>query len=281
MVKRGLGKGLRALIPEEGEVSREQVSEVPINSIKSNPYQPRRQFDEERLQELVESIKNYGIVQPLVVRPVEGGYQLVVGERRWRAAIRAGLTVVPVVVRDVSDLEMVELALIENLQREDLTPIEQAEAYQRLINEFGLTQEELAEVLGRSRPSIANTMRLLNLPPEVQENVSRGTLTMGHARALLALATSELQVEIARLVISRDLSVRQTEELVRKALAGKTKQAKSRHLQDPALLEIEDRLKHALGTQVRILPGQKRGKIEIEYYSRDDLERLISVLLPT
>lgn len=283
MVKKGLGKGLRALIPDETNVMKEQVTEISIDLIQPNPYQPRRQFDEDKLEELVESIRQHGVLQPLVVRPLEGGYQLIVGERRWRAARRAGLSMVPVVIRDVDEIEMMELALIENLQREDLTPIEEAQAFHRLINEFGLTQEELAEVVGRSRSGIANTLRLLNLPEDVQDNVSRGTLSMGHARALLALNNSEQQIEAAELVVKRGLSVRQTEELVRRLVAREKSAAQevAAMALDPILQDIEDRLRRTLGTRVRISPGEKRGKIVIDYYSKDDLERILSILMPS
>lgn len=283
MVKKGLGKGLRALIPDETNVMKEQVTEISIDLIQPNPYQPRRQFDEDRLEELVESIRQHGVLQPLVVRPLEGGYQLIVGERRWRAARRAGLSMVPVVIRDVDEIEMMELALIENLQREDLTPIEEAQAFHRLINEFGLTQEELAEVVGRSRSGIANTLRLLNLPEDVQDNVSRGTLSMGHARALLALNNPEQQIEAAELVVKRGLSVRQTEELVRRLVAREKSAAQevAAMALDPILQDIEDRLRRTLGTRVRISPGEKRGKIVIDYYSKDDLERILSILMPS
>ncbi|HHY99126.1 MAG TPA: ParB/RepB/Spo0J family partition protein [Firmicutes bacterium] len=283
MVKKGLGKGLRALIPDETNVMKEQVTEISIDLIQPNPYQPRRQFDEDKLEELVESIRQHGVLQPLVVRPLEGGYQLIVGERRWRAARRAGLSMVPVVIRDVDEIEMMELALIENLQREDLTPIEEAQAFHRLINEFGLTQEELAEVVGRSRSGIANTLRLLNLPEDVQDNVSRGTLSMGHARALLALNNPEQQIEAAELVVKRGLSVRQTEELVRRLVAREKSAAQevAAMALDPILQDIEDRLRRTLGTRVRISPGEKRGKIVIDYYSKDDLERILSILMPS
>jgi len=221
-------------------------------------------------------------VQPLVVRPASDGYELVVGQRRLRAARMAGLEQVPVVVAELDDVEMVQVALIENLQREDLNPIEEAESYRRLVEEFGVTQEELAEALGRSRPSISNTMRLLNLHPEVQAIVSRGTISMGHARALLAIEDPVLQKEACKRVVEQDLSVRETEGLVRRVLAtGRLdgKEKKRERPRDPEIVSLEERLRRAFGTQVRILPGKKKGKIEIEYYSDEDLERILALVL--
>ncbi|MCR4402474.1 MAG: ParB/RepB/Spo0J family partition protein [Firmicutes bacterium] len=264
--------------PEDAE----RVQELPIDQIRPNPYQPRKRFDDAKLAELAESIKAHGIVQPLVVRTAGEGYELVVGQRRLLAARMAGLSEVPVVVSDLEDAEMIQVALIENLQREDLNPMEEAESYQRLVTEFAMSQEELARVLGRSRPSIANTLRLLNLQPEVQEAVSRGTLSMGHARALLAIQDPALQVEACRHVIEKELSVRDTEELVRRVLASgqvAAKEAKQDKPKDPEIASLEERLRRVFGTQVRIIPGRKKGKIEIEYYNDDDLERILALVL--
>ncbi|HHV61178.1 MAG TPA: ParB/RepB/Spo0J family partition protein [Firmicutes bacterium] len=287
MAKGGLGKGLRALIPDTNLEGDEGVVEVGVDLLSPNPYQPRRDFDPEKLRELGESIKLHGIVQPLIVRRTGEGYQIVAGERRWRAARQAGLEKVPVIVRDVDDKAMIQIALIENLQRQDLNPIEEAEAYRRLIVEFSFTQEQLADMLGRSRPVIANAMRLLNLPADIQQSVSRETISVGHARALLALPDEALQRSVCEKVIREGLSVRETEELVKKLISGSGNvsretssrvRRKMRHT-DPNLLDIEDRLKHALGTQVRILPGKKKGKIEIEFYSEEDLERILALVL--
>lgn len=282
MPRKGLGKGLSALIPDVRPEDAERVQELPIDQIRPNPYQPRKRFDDAKLAELAESIKAHGIVQPLVVRRAGEEYELVVGQRRLLAARMAGLAEVPVVVSDLGDAEMIQVALIENLQREDLNPIEEAESYRRLVEEFSMSQEELARVLGRSRPSIANTLRLLNLQPEVQEAVSRGTISMGHARALLAIQEPALQVEACRHVIERELSVRETEDLVRRVLASgrvageETKEEKSK---DPEIASLEERLRRVFGTQVRIIPGKKKGKIEIEYYNDDDLERILALVL--
>lgn len=282
MPKRGLGKGLSALIPDTAVADTGEVRQLPVDRIRPNPFQPRKHFDEAKLSELAQSIKAHGIVQPLVVRPAGDQYELVVGQRRLQAAAIAGLDSVPAVVSEVSDMEMVQVALVENLQREDLNPIEEAEAYRRLVEEFGATQEELAETLGRSRPTISNTMRLLNLHPEVQAIVSRGTISMGHARALLGIEELTLQKEACARVVELELSVRETERLVKRVLATGRIDEKGNgreRTKDPEIVSLEDRLRHALGTQVRILPGKKKGKIEIEYYGDEDLERILAIVL--
>lgn len=277
--KRGLGRGLAALLPAVEVQAGEPVQEVAVKEIRPNSYQPRRVFNEEKLAELAESVRIHGVLQPVVVRAVIGGFELVAGERRWRAAQLAGLERVPAVVRELGDAEMMEIALVENLQREDLNPLEEATAFQRLIQEFGLTQEELGRRLGKSRSHIANIMRLLNLPAAVQENVSRGTITMGHARALLALEDAELQNQVCRQVVAKNLSVRETENMVRTLLTRKKEEKKKKAQRpDPWMAAMETNLKHALATQVRIKPGRRGGKIEIEYYSNEDLERLTSLL---
>lgn len=278
MTKRGLGRGLGAFFSPEGEEPR---MEIPVTEIVPNKFQPRRIFDEEALRELAQSIKLHGVIQPVIVRRTMTGYELVAGERRWRASQLAGLTVLPAIVREYSDGEMTEIALIENIQRENLNPVEEAGAYRRLMEEFGLTQEEVAKKIGRSRSLIANTIRLLNLTPVVQELVSRGTLSMGQARPLLALEDAELQQEAADTIIAEGLSARDAEELVRRLLATpRAPKAKKQEKREIFLTEAEDRLKLALGTQVKIKPGKLKSKIEIEYYSADDLERIIESLTP-
>lgn len=273
--KRGLGKGLSALIPVPEVREEEGVQEVNIQEIRPNSFQPRRVFDEEKLAELAESVRVHGILQPVVARAVIGGYELVAGERRWRAAQLAGLKSIPAVVRELSEAEMMEIALIENIQREDLNPLEEAEAFQRLLTEFGLTQEDLAQRVGKSRSHIANILRLLNLPTEVQDYVSRGTISMGHARALLALTEPRIQIAACREIVEKGLSVRETEQLSRDA---KRKTPKQKTPTDPWLLELETKIRHALATGVKIKPGRRGGKIEIEYYSNDELERLADLL---
>ena len=280
MGKKGLGRGLEALIPDMGR-QEAPVVEVPIDRIVPSSFQPRRQFDDEGMRELVESVREHGVLQPVVLRKKGERLELVAGERRWRAAKEAGLGTVPAVVRDVTDREAMEIALVENLQREDLNPLEEAEAFERLGREFGLTQEEIARRVGKSRPHIANVMRLLHLEKVVQELVRSGRLSMGHARALLGLQ-GKLQERIAEMVVARGLSVRQTEELVRKAGAGatgrKAKGTRSGERAAAEVLEIEGRLRLALGTRVRIVGDGARGRIEISYFSRDDLERIVEAI---
>ncbi|NLS45268.1 MAG: ParB/RepB/Spo0J family partition protein [Firmicutes bacterium] len=282
MAKRGLGKGLGALIPDISTRVDQEIRELPVDRIEPNPFQPRKRVDESKLTELAESIRQHGIVQPLVVRQKEESFELVVGQRRLEAAKLIGLERVPAIVNAFEDIEMIQIALIENLQREDLNIMEEAEAYKLLIDEFEMTQEELAKVLGRSRPTITNIIRLLNLSPGVQEIVSRGTISMGHARALLALDDLKLQEKVCRHVVKKGLSVRETEEIVRRVgnahYTTETK-IKKKEVKDPHIRAVEESLRRALGTQVRISHGKKRGKIEIEYYSEEDLERILSLVL--
>ena len=277
---RGLGRGLEALIPTMSE--QEVVKELLITDIVANKYQPRNEFNEEALEELAESINQYGLLQPVIVRKVLNGYELIAGERRWRAAQKNGAKTIPAIVREYSDIETTEIALIENLQRENLNAIEEAGAYQRLVNEFGLTQEELAKKIGRSRSHIANFIRLLNLPEIVQEYVSRGTLTMGQVRPLLTLESKDLQIEAAEYIIAEDLSARDAEKLVKKLMKDpqvlQEELEEEEYKEDVFVVEAEDVLKMALGTKVKIKPGKKKSKIEIEFYSADDLERLVEFL---
>lgn len=284
MNKRGLGKGLDALIPTAVSSvvtsETESVDEIELKRIIPNKFQPRRVFDAEKLEELVQSIKQYGVLQPVVLRKTMNGYELAAGERRYRASQMAGLKTIPAVVRDYTDSEMTEIALIENLQRHDLNPIEEGMAYRRLMDEFGLTQEEVAKKIGRSRSLIANMVRMLNLEIEVQDFVSRGTLSMGQVRPLLALGSPELQLQAAQTIVDEDLSARDAEELV-KRLSKNPRSSKPKTVNPVSnffTAEIEDRLKMLLGTQVKLKPGKLKSKIEIEYYSEEDLERIIEVL---
>jgi ParB family chromosome partitioning protein len=285
MQKKGLGRGLSALIPNAQESSvgsRDQRStlEVAIDRITPSPFQPRRTFDEAKIEELAASIRNQGIIQPLVVRPKDDGFELIAGERRWRAAMKAGLNRVPVVLRNASDLEALQLALVENLQREDLNPIEEAGGYRRLQEEFHWSQEEMAEKVGKSRPAIANSLRLLSLPGEVQQEVSAGNLPAGQARALLGLHTEALIVAACRDVIAKGLSTRETEKMVRLLLVGR-KRRRGAPLIDPDLKSIVENLQRTLGTRVRLIPKARsnKGKIEIEYYALTDLERIIQTII--
>lgn len=285
---RGLGKGLGALIPELEEENFDAQQTVAIDLVLPNPYQPRKDFSDEKLNELAESIRIHGVIQPLLVREYQGKYQLIAGERRLRASKLVGLTEVPIIIKEMSDQAMMEVALVENLQREDLNPIEEAEAFRRLIEEFNLTQDEIAKKVGRSRPAIANTLRLLNLPEAIQKDLAKGTLTMGHARSLLGLKTAEEQIRIWQKIQAEQLSVRQTEELVRQLndptnVSRETKKAKLKTetptIRDPNLIEIEEELQLSLGTKVIIKPAGVGGKIEINYYSDEDFERLCERLL--
>ena len=284
-----LGKGLSALIPDVPEVSRPPLphNDVDIDLISPNEHQPRHHLDEARLDELAQSIKANGVIQPIVVRKVDGGYRIIAGERRWRAAQRAGLLRVPVVVKDVAagnDAQVLEMALIENIQREDLNPIDEAAAYERLSTDFKMTQEAIAAAVGKDRSSVANHLRLLKLPQEVRTEVASGRLSMGHARALLGVADEAGQRRVAREVITQNLSVRETEAIVKRlertppggdARAGAPGAAK---VGDVHVRAAEDRLKLALGTRVRIVRKGKGGRIEIDFVSEDELQRLFEVL---
>ncbi len=287
MEKRGLGKGLGALIPGADRDQQQRSIELNIDSISSNPYQPRESVDEEKLQELVSSIRMHGVLQPVVVRPKgAGSYELVAGERRLRAARAAGLATIPAVVRQLTDEQSLQIALIENLQREDINPLDAAAAYRRLMEEFGLTQDEIALTLGKSRSAVANTLRLLNLPSEVRDYVRSGELSEGHARAVLSLSDEDLQRRLARLAIEKSLSVRETERLARQWLAqgvsreamqNVSRETSPREL-DPNIAEIESRLREIFRTKVSLIINKDRGRIEIEFYSSEDLERILSLL---
>ncbi|SHE86238.1 chromosome partitioning protein, ParB family [Seinonella peptonophila] len=276
MGSKGLGKGLGALLPDLSED--ETVTEVSLSELRPNPYQPRKQFDEESLQSLSQSMQEHGLIQPLVVRQSIHGYEIVVGERRFRAAELAKIETLPVVVRECDDRQMMEIALIENLQREDLNPIEVANAYQKLMQHFSLTQEELSDRVGRSRPHVANFLRLLQLPPTLQEDVSRGTLSMGHARALLGIKEEALQRKLAEKVKKEQLSVRELEEWVQKLTSRQTSKKQQSQQPSARFKQYEDLLQEVLSTPVRIRQGRRKGKIEIEYYSEQELERLIEYL---
>ncbi len=285
MIKsRGLGKGLDAIFTHTEALDTEKPFSIKIDDLKPNAHQPRTFFDPEKLAELVASIKLYGIIQPLVVRKTLAGYEIVAGERRWRAAKEAGLAEVPAVVRTYSDAEMMEIALIENLQRHDLNPIEEAAGFQRLMLDFGLTQEEVAKKMGRSRSAVANTLRLLQLSPAAQAHVSRGTLTPGQVRPILAL-DGEQQDSLLELIIEQGLSAREVEEKVRRLASARKKVEKDEQaaktaesLPDVHVTDAAERLIYTLGTQVRIKTDGKKGKIEIDFYSSDDLERLLELL---
>jgi ParB family chromosome partitioning protein len=287
MAKSALGKGLSALISARPAPIRleaepgEQIQQVELATIVPSPLQPRKDFAREALAELVESIRQHGIIQPLVVRNVAGKHELIAGERRWRAAQEAGLARVPIITRTATDLEVLELSLIENLQRADLNPIEEAEAYARLANEFGMRQEDIAQKVGRSRASVANSMRLLDLHEQVQTWLTQGLLSVGHAKVLLGLKDAEEQRAVAETILRRSATVRATERLVAKQMGG-TRPRRRRQATNTAtsatIDDLQSRLQEHLGTRVTLHHGEKRGRIEIEYYGNDDLQRVLGAL---
>jgi len=280
MNRKALGRGLGALLSSDKTIDLgAEPTEVDVDDIVPGPMQPRTHFDEGSLEGLADSIRSHGIVQPLLVRRQGERYELIAGERRWRAARLAGLTKVPVVIKDVPDKDLLEIALIENIQRENLNAIEEAQAYKRLIETVGLTQEELAARVGRDRSYITNYLRLLKLPDDLQQLVVEGRLSTGHARTILGLSHVDLQRRVARQVIDGGLSVRATEHLVRKAVEGTS--AKTASTVDPNIRAAETKLRRALGTQVRIvqLRGDGQGKLEISFFSNQDLDRIYNLLL--
>lgn len=287
---RGLGKGLEALFndveinargsdnPAEGH---EGILFLDINDIKPNSSQPRKNFPEDKIEELAKSIEIHGIIQPIMVRPSGEGYEIVAGERRWRAARKASLKQVPCIIRELSEEQNMLVAIIENMQREDLNPMEEADALNQMITRFGLTQEEVSKSVGKSRPYITNSLRLLKLPAMIRDMVIQGELTSGHARAIAGVKEEKLQLNLAKKVVKDGLSVRETEMLANKENEGAgNKPNKPRTLaKNREITDMEEELKTALGTRVAINHGTRRGKIEIEYYSRDELERLLELLL--
>lgn len=276
----GLGKGLDALIPGgSSAVGEGGVAQVAVDSIQRNPRQPRQSFKEDELAELAASIREHGVIQPLIVSPASNGtYTLIAGERRWQAARRAGLRVVPVVIRNASDQQLLELALIENVQRADLNAIEEAEAFQHLAKEFGLSHEKIAMSVGKSRVAVTNTMRLLDASSAVKQALVDNKITEGHARALLALSSAKAQEAALRSVVNLDLSVRQTEALARK-LGGQKPASKKKPFRNPNVSDIERRLRASLGTKVALKHGKKGGTVTIHYYSDEELDALLGKLL--
>lgn len=275
--KRALGRGLGALIPpaETESSSHEKVLQIPVMQIKTSKYQPRVEFNEEKLTELVNSIKGKGVVQPILVRKAQDGYELIAGERRLRAVKRLGFANIPAIVKNVDDLDMLEMALIENIQREELNAIEEARAFERFITEFSFTQEKIAAVLGKDRSTVANALRLLGLPTKIQEYIAKNMITAGHAKAVLGLATDHERVRLCNLIIKKGLSVRETEGLVTRRSSGSKKKTAAK---DTHITDIESSLRQSFGTRVRIIRGKKRGRIQIEYYSEEDLNRILDIL---
>lgn len=289
MQRKGLGKGLSDLISADALKQGATLLELRAHEIEPNPFQPRSSIRDDELEELTRSVEQHGVVQPLVVRPAGTGYQLVTGERRWRAAQRAGLGTIPCLVRETTDGEALQIALVENLQREDLNPMDAARGYRQLIDQFESTQEQVANIVGKSRSAVANTLRLLELPTEVQIEVKAGTLTEGHARALLGLGKDEKAIRAAAAeVLEKGLTVRETEEYVRvrtapatDATAGvrRARPAKP-STSDPNLADVEERLQRALGTKVRVRPRKRGGSIQITYHDAEELERIVGLLEP-
>lgn len=276
-MKAALGRGLNALLPN----SAEEIVKIDLDKILPNKNQPRKTFNNERLNELAESIKSKGIIQPVIIsRNTDGTYNLIAGERRWRAAKIAGLKELPCLIKDYSSQDSIEIALIENIQREELNPLETAEAFDRLIKEFNITQEELSQRVGKERATIANYLRVLKLPKEVKDYINSEEISIGHAKAILSVDDKKKQIEIAKEVIKKALSVRATEQLCKKHLTSQNLISKNTRLQKSLeTIELEDKLTKTLGTKVKIHHKKKRGSIEIEYYSLDELERLLEYLM--
>lgn len=282
--KFGLGKGLGALIPEDNNIKEEKnenggIINIELKDIKANKKQPRKFFDNNKLNELAESVKEHGIIQPLILKKEEKGYSIIAGERRYRAAKIAELTEVPALIMDISDEKLLQISLIENIQREDLNPIEEGLAYERLLKEFALTQEELSKTMGKSRTTITNTMRLLKLDDRVKEYVIEGVISEGHGRAILPLG-NDAQYEIAQKIIDNSLSVRETEKLVKRILndAVEEKTSERRKPLNPYYKDVRDRLQDHFGTKVNLNANKNKGKIEIEYYSEEDLQRILDII---
>ncbi|MDO4990177.1 MAG: ParB/RepB/Spo0J family partition protein [Eubacteriales bacterium] len=277
--KKGLGTGLGVLFGEDRFEQEDELQTLPISKVEPRRDQPRAVFDEQALQELADSIAQYGLIQPITVRRLDSGYyQIIAGERRWRAARLAGLSEVPVRVLEADDRRTAELALVENLQREDLNPIEEARGFRALMDEYGLTQEDAARSVGKSRPAVANAMRLLSLTPEVLELVEKGTLSAGHARALVPVLDPKLQLAAAKEVAEKGLSVRQTEQLAARLLRKPKEEAQKSGITVDYCAEVGDRLSKRLGRRVKLIDGKKAGRIVLEFYGADDREALISAL---
>ena len=277
-----LGRGLSALIPDiSTEIDKKDIITIDLKNIYPNQDQPRRVFDEEKIKILSESIKNYGVVQPIVLKPDDKGkYMIIAGERRYRASKLARKSDIPAVIKDIPMKDIMEIALIENLQREELNPIEEALAYRSLIKNYEVTQEEISEAVGKSRPHITNTLRLLNLPQKIMDMIDQGQITAGHGKALLRVNDENLQLELANKVIAEELSVRATEALAKKICEDNIKEVpKKSKEKDVFIVDVEEKLRNIFGTKVNISKGKKKGKIEIEYYNEDDLNNIVSMLL--
>ncbi|WP_128895595.1 ParB/RepB/Spo0J family partition protein [Longirhabdus pacifica] len=282
MSNKGLGKGLDALISTLSVNEDDNIVEIPLTQLRPNPFQPRKTFKDEAINELASSIKEHGVLQPIIVRSVLKGHEIIAGERRWRAAQACNLATIPAVVRNFNDQQVTEIALIENIQREDLNSLEIAQAYQLMMDQFSLTQEELSTKVGKSRSHVANFLRLLQLPDEIKHHVSRGTISMGHARALAGVSDSATKTKLTNLIIRNRWSVRELEEAIQnmstKKQKTKKKAAKTEEKQDPFIHSIEHELRNKFQTAVKVKHQNTKGVIEFSYYSQDDLERLLEIL---
>ncbi|MCE5198813.1 MAG: ParB/RepB/Spo0J family partition protein [Armatimonadota bacterium] len=287
MEKKALGRGLGALIPGVEKVEQQQGTEVEVARVSFNPYQPRISMNDEKLQDLINSVRVHGVLQPIVVRSKgDGDYELVAGERRLRAAMAAGLSRIPAVIRELTNEQSLQVALIENIQREDINPLDAAIAYKRLADEFGMSQEDMAFGLGKSRSTVANTMRLLNLPQEVRDHLKQGRISEGHARAILSVDGEGNQIECCRRIVGAGLSVRDSEKLARdwskeqssRSIRQNVSRETTPALEDPNILDIEARLRQVFGTKVRLVKNKDRGRLEIEFYTEDDLDRILMLL---
>lgn len=282
-MKKGLGKGLEALISSTNalEDAKNSVMEVRINEVEPNSQQPRKVFDQEKLEALAQSIKDHGVVQPIIVRSEGTHYKIVAGERRWRAAKLAELKTIPVIIKDITTREVMEIALIENLQREDLNPIEEAEAFQKLIDEYSMTQEEVAKTVGKSRAAVANSVRLLTLTDEIKVMISDGRLTSGHARTLITITNAKRQNELANTIVEKNLTVRESEKLAASESKPKknTDKKKAMTKESIEILELEEKLRAVYGTKINLIRAKEKGKIIFEVYSKDELDRIIEMLL--
>lgn len=278
MTRRGLGKGLGALIPSLAQVDSGRLEQVPVARIAPNPNQPRKSFDEQTFSELVASVKEFGLVQPVVLRPAGDGYELVAGERRWRAAKEAGLSNIPAIVRSSSDTEALEIALVENIQRDNLNAIEEATAYKQLIEDFEMTQTELASRVGKSRTALTNTLRLLQLPEQIRQHIAQGRISSGHARALLSIDDASAQGRLVDRIMSDELSVRQAEDVAR--LWKLSRAPRPKRVETPKAFKlVARRLRKMLGTRVRVRTSSKKGRIEIDFDTVDELERIYRRIL--
>jgi ParB family chromosome partitioning protein len=278
MERKALGKGISALIPEKVSGREEKIIYVPIEQIRPSPFQPREVFDNQNIEELAQSIKEKGIIQPLLVRRKGDHYELIAGERRLRASNMLDLKELPIIIKDVDDLDSLEMALIENIQRQDLNPIEEAHAFQYLIEKFQVTQEKISVVLGKARVSITNTLRLLKLPSEIQEEIKKGRISFAHGKALLEIEDENMQRKLAHEIISKGLSVQELENLIKMHRPRGVKQRARPSSKEPYIAVLEEELQHLLATKVRISKRKKRGHIFIEFYSPEELERIVNIL---